>query len=219
MNKLRIETVTRYVLFDRYALNDQRWYYNDVVKRHNKALRAVNFVRASLALLTGVAAGLAAVVQQSYFVGNGSCSVENIATFEAFNTPCDAYKFVILTCVVLSIALPAAGAFFNSLVDLYQWDRLVQVYESAVENINVADALSPDEGQNDPSYAQSYNDYVKGTLQVMSDETAQWGQSIRAPRATEQFLKEARARAEEKNADADAARYAANNPPLPPETG
>ena len=132
-------------------------------------------------------------------------------------TPCGFYQIVILTCIVLSIALPAAGAFFNSLVDLYQWDRLIGVYESAVENINVADALSPDEAQDDMAYLQSYSDYVKGTLQVMSDETAQWGQSIRAPRATEEFLKEAQARAAEINANADEARRAANMPPLPPD--
>lgn len=215
-NKTRDEFVARYEIFDRHALNDQRLYYKDTIKRHNNALGQVNFIRASLALLTGVAAGLAALIQQLVFLGDGSCSDTILdplkAAGEAIPGSCNVWRGAILLCVVLSVAIPALSAFFNSLMDLYQWDRLVQVYESAVENVNVADALSPDKGQADDSYATTYVDYVEGTLQVMSDETAQWGQSIRTPRATEEFLKEARQRSQELNADADATRDAANKP-------
>ena len=211
--KSRAEIKARYELFDRHALKDQRWYYQDTIERHSKALGQVNVIRATLALSTGVAAGLAAVVQQSAFVGNGACSVESIEAAKGLvPAHCTAYQIIILACVVLSVVLPALGAFFNSLMDLYQWDRLVGVYESAVENINVADALSPDEAQPKDVYTQSYKDYIEGTLQVMSDETAQWGQSIRTPRATEKFLAEARLRSQGLNADADAARDAANKP-------
>ncbi|MDQ7025015.1 MAG: hypothetical protein Q9P01_01475 [Anaerolineae bacterium] len=215
-NKTRDEFVARYEIFDRHALKDQRWYYQGTVKRYNTALQQVNFIRASLALLTGVFAAAAALIQQQVFLGSGSCSSDTIdlmAVGETLPSSCDAWRGAILLCVVLSVAIPALSAFFNSLMDLYQWDRLVQVYESAVENVNVADALSPDKDQADDSYAATYVDYVEGTLQVMSDETAQWGQSIRTPRATEEFLKEARQRSQDLNADADSTRDAANNPP------
>jgi hypothetical protein len=211
--KSRAEIKARYELFDRHALKDQRWYYQETIERHGKALVQVNFIRATLALSTGVAAGLAAVIQQSAFVGSGACSVESIADNKGLvPLHCTTYQVIILLCVVLSVVLPALGAFFNSLMDLYQWDRLVGVYESAVENINVADALSPDDSQSKEGYVKSYKDYIEGTLQVMSDETAQWGQSIRTPRATEKFLEEARLRSQNLNADADAARDAVNKP-------
>ena len=36
---------------------------------------------------------------------------------------------------------------------------------------------------------------MENTLQVMSDESAQWGQSVRVPAQLEQFLNEERAKA------------------------
>ena len=117
-----------------------------------------------------------------------------------------------LACIVASIVLPAIGGFFNSLMDLFQWDRLISIYESATENIRRADSLSPDDEQPENEYLQSYYDYVHGTLQVMSDETAQWGQSIRAPQSTQNFVDEEGDVADKSGGNAEAARQRANKP-------
>jgi hypothetical protein len=90
--------------------------------------------------------------------------------------------------IILSVVMPALGAFFTTLADLYQWDRTITIYESAVENIEFADAQSPIEDMEDPIYRASMTAYTEGTLLVMSDETSQWGQSIRTPPQTSEFI-------------------------------
>jgi hypothetical protein len=193
-------------LFDKYALKDQLNYYEDTVKRNEKALRQVNQLRATVSLLTGLASAMAALITQIALTQGAICHADNPIT----NTSCPWIRAFMLACIVASIVLPAIGGFFNSLMDLFQWDRLISIYESATENIRRADSLSPDEEQPEAEFVQSYYDYVHGTLQVMSDETAQWGQSIRAPQSTENFVKGAGEQADTTGGNAEAARKRAN---------
>jgi hypothetical protein len=207
----RQEVKIRYEIFDKYALKDQLHYYEDTVKRNDKALRQVNKIRATLALLTGLASAVAALITQLYFTENGVCypTTPDISKFDM----CPWQWGFMLGCIVASIVLPAVGGFFNSLMDLFQWDRLISIYESASENIRKADSLSPDEEQPESEYVQSYYDYVHGTLQVMSDETSQWGQSIRAPQSTENFVNAELDKADDVGGNAEAARKRANQDP------
>jgi hypothetical protein len=212
----RAEMKTRCDIFDKYTLKDQLNYYEDTVKRNEKALRQVNQIRATLSLLTGLASAAAALVTQLAFTQGAICHKDTIANAlaagELPNTTCPWIRGFMLACIVASIVLPAAGGFFNSLMDLFQWDRLISIYESATENIRRADALSPDDEQLESEYVQSYYDYVHGTLQVMSDETAQWGQSIRAPQSTEKFIQKEGGLADSRGGNAEASRERANKP-------
>ena len=208
----RQELKMRSDIFDKYALKDQIHYYEDTVKRHEKALRQVNQIRATLSLLTGIASAAAALITQLALTQGAICHAETISAASVPNNACPWIRGFMLACIVASIVLPAAGGFFNSLMDLFQWDRLISIYESATENIRRADALSPDDEQPDNEYVQSYYDYVHGTLQVMSDETAQWGQSIRAPQSTERFVSQEQDAADKTGGNAEAARRRANQP-------
>jgi hypothetical protein len=71
------------------------------------------------------------------------------------------------------VVAPAIGAAFTTLADLFQWDRLVDVYNAARDNINVADALSPDAEMPDDVYKIALQAFAQGTLSVMTDEQAQ----------------------------------------------
>jgi hypothetical protein len=204
------ELKARGMLFDKYALKDQLHYYEDTVKRNEKALRQVNQIRATLSLLTGLASAMAALITQIALTQGAICHADVIATSAIRNASCPWIRGFMLACIVASIVLPAIGGFFNSLMDLFQWDRLISIYESATENIRRADSLSPDDEQPEDEYVQSYYDYVHGTLQVMSDETAQWGQSIRAPQSTENFVKGAGEQADTTGGNAEASRKRAN---------
>jgi hypothetical protein len=63
--------------------------------------------------------------------------------------------------------------------------------------MEVADALSPSEKIiDDVVFRASTRAYAEGALTVMSDETAQWGQSIRTPSQIETFVAEERAKVE-----------------------
>ena len=174
----------RYALFNRFALNDQRNYYSRTIDKHRLADGQVNRIRATLALITTLSSALAGLLILNNFTAGQQCEVitagycANLQGFIAF-------------LVILSVAMPALGGFFTSLADLYQWDRLISIYEAAIENIEVADARSPLEEMDDIDYLASLQAFSEGTLQVMSDETAQWGQSIRTPRAIEEFVKDA----------------------------
>jgi hypothetical protein len=106
---------------------------------------------------------------------------------------------VIQTIVVIlaigAVVLPAIGGAFSTLADLYQWDKLNEIFETALYNMEEADALSPkDAMEEDMTYRASMRAFSEGTLQVMSDETSQWGQSIRTPKQLEEFIREERDR-------------------------
>jgi len=182
----REDLKARYELFEKFALEDQRSYYQRTIAKHKKAAQQVNVIRASVALSTAICAALVGLISAFYFSGaQPLCELPLTDESSAFCSGIYIFTFIL---IVLAIGLPALGGFFNSLADLYQWDRLIAIYDSAVENIEVADARSPDDEMDDLNYRASLRAFAEGTLQVMSDETAQWGQSIRTPPALEKFV-------------------------------
>jgi len=184
----RKDMEARYKLFEKFALDDQRNYYKRTIEKHHKAADQVNKIRASVALATAVCAALVGLISTFYF--SGVDPVCSLPLGENATTQCTAIYYLTFFLIVLAIGLPALGGFFNSLADLFQWDRLISIYESAVENIEVADARSPDPEMSDLQYRASLRAFAEGTLQVMSDETAQWGQSIRTPPDLEEFVEQ-----------------------------
>jgi len=184
-DRKKAELATRYALFQKFALNDQRSFYVRTVERYEAAAKDVNRIRALLALLTGFCSALATVFASLYFTNNKVCSTEDLSNF------CSTLHFVVQTAIVFSVALPALGAFFNMLSDLYQWDRLTPLYEEADRALVSADALSPLPDQDLVDYLANYLAYANRTLDVMQDETTQWGLSITEPKGIEDYKKEA----------------------------
>lgn len=179
----------KYRLFDHFALEDQRSYYQSVIKRNRKASNQVNLMRASFALLTIVVTGIATYLVQTNFASGAE-------TLCLLNTPgqsanCLTAQGAVNVLLLLSILFPALGAFCNMLADLYQWDRLVQIYDEAVKGLEVPDALSPDTAMSDEEFRASLMAYVSGTLKVMREETGQWGQLIRTSEDLERFQEQA----------------------------
>jgi hypothetical protein len=159
----------RYLVFDKFAVKDQKNYYQATVENYKQSARQVNFWRALFAFATGFVAAAAGVIAQ----GADSTFAGILVTIFA----------------VLAVVLPAIGAVFNSLADLYQWDKLSSIYQSALENLEVADSLSPvDEIQEDQTYRGAARSFAEGAISVMRDETAQWGQSIRTPEELQAFV-------------------------------
>lgn len=195
----REDLKARYALFEAFALDDQRHYYQRTIAKHRKAVQQVNIIRATMSLLTAISSAIVALLVLLYFSGGNECAI-GTDPLPAFCTP---LQWFLSFLVVLSVVLPAFGGFFGSLADLYQWDRLVSIYDSAVENIEVADARSPDDEMDTLEYRASLRAFAEGTLQVMQDESAQWGQSIRTPRAIEAFIAEERKKAARYGGDAD----------------
>ena len=178
----RSDMEARYRLFDEFALRDQKTYYERTIYKNRKAAAQVNFLRASFALLTGISAALAGL----------------IVALEGTDQDLTGTALAIAgIAAILSVVLPALGGVFSTLADLYQWDKLNSIFESALENLEVADALSPsDKIEDNVVYRASTRAYAEGALTVMSDETAQWGQSIRTPSQIDQFVAEERAKVE-----------------------
>lgn len=189
----RKDLETRYELFDHFALDDQRSFYERKVAQFEKSSIQVNRIRATISLMTGFAAALAGLIVGIYFTQTGACNFDSTADLVG---NCRTLAIVVDVAIILSVALPALGGFFNTLADLYQWDKQVTLYYSAKENIEVADALSPLKEMPDDLFRASLTAYSEGTLQVMSDETAQWGQSIRTPKGIQEFVEDAQLRAD-----------------------
>lgn len=175
----------RYQLFEKSALNDQRNFYNFVREKNQAAARQVNQTRAGLAFGAGVSAAMAGTIAQIYFA-NGACGTEMV------NKPitCNPLQGIIVVLTVLSVALPALAALFNTLADLYQWDRTTEIYEIASQTIEYADALSPVEQEDDVAYRTALIKCAEATLAVMQDEQTQWGRSMRTPSQLDEFVKE-----------------------------
>lgn len=194
----RKDLEARYKLFSRFALEDQRAYYQRTIQRYRMAANQVNRYRALFAFLTGFFAAFAGFLVQSAFVDGARCTVEPIPG------DCGVLQFLVSFSIILSVATPAFGGFFSTLADLFQWDRMIEIYDGALENIEVADARSPLPDMDDLTYRASVRAYAEGTLQVMQDETTQWGQSVRSPEALDKFIKEEREKAAKLGGDADA---------------
>ncbi|MBL8152928.1 MAG: hypothetical protein JNM70_01990 [Anaerolineae bacterium] len=211
----RADLETRYQMFNHFMLNDQRNYYNKTLDRHRTAAQQVNRWRAICALNTGLFAALAGLFVQVFFINNAVC----VAPTPENAGACTGLGVLVTILVILSVVMPALGAFFSSLADLYQWDRMITIYDSAVENIEFADAQSPMAEMDDAVYRQSINAFVEGTLLVMSDETAQWGQSIRTPPQVADFVAKMREKASQIGGDADTPKPGtpgASTPSTPP---
>lgn len=172
-NLNRDDMKARYAMFQHFGLDDQRGYYAASINKFRRSASGVNQIRATIALLTGVA----------------SAAVGLIAAL-GLNEEGTIWVWVVNLLIVAATGLPAFAAFFNMLADLYQWDKLISIYDAASENIEVADALSPLDEMEDVKYLASLRAYTQGTLDVMSDETAQWGQSIRTPKGVQEFLEQ-----------------------------
>ena len=110
-------------------------------------------------------------------------------------TQCNTVQSVVNLLMILAVVTPAVGGAFTTLASLYQWDRTVNIYEGALENLEVADSQSPLDDMDGLTYKASLRAYVENTLQVMSEETAQWGQSVRTPPELEKFVEEERQKA------------------------
>lgn len=205
-----------YTLFKHFALEDQRVYYQQSVRNNRDAGIQVNRISAIFALVTGLASALAGLLVAAYlvpgaFANAGECALDynslaqtaQVVEFAAqAETPltrplyCQGIEIVIIVLLLLAVVAPALGAAFNTLSDLYQWDRLVAIYDSALENLEVADAQSPlPEMKDDLIYRAALQAYTQGTLSVMRDETAQWGQLIKTPTNLERFVEHQRIKA------------------------
>jgi hypothetical protein len=191
----RQESEALYRLFNRFALEDQRNYYRSTIAKARTAARQVNQLRAVFALLTGLSSALAGLI---------------VATNAGVDDPNTAA--IVVGLLIVAVVAPIVGSAFGTLGDLYQWDRLTTVYEGALQNIEVADALSPDTEDDDKNYTAALRAFAEGTLSVMRDESAQWGQLIRPPRQIEEFLQ-----AEARKANAAGANF--GTPASPPESG
>jgi hypothetical protein len=192
----------QYQLFEYFALKDQRDYYRYKVKQNRLAAAQVNRIRAFFAFLAGMASALVGLIVATSFTSGPMCAT-------ATPTPengCTALNWFVSGLLIVAVIAPAIGAAFTTLADLYQWDRLITIYDSALENIEVADALSPDAQMEQDDYELALRAYAQGTLSVMNDESAQWGQLIRTPQPLEKFIEEAKQKTSQP-------------PPTPPDDG
>ncbi|MBK8030130.1 MAG: hypothetical protein IPK17_11630 [Chloroflexi bacterium] len=211
-NRERLEL--SYQIFQRFALDDQRKFYKNTLKRNRTAASQVNRLRALFALLTGLASALAAFIvivtptecettrlvnalsdtgvevqiETTPEAGTDGAAVTPQTTPATPPFSCSLSNNVIPLLLIVAVLAPALGGAFGTLADLYQWDRLVNIYDVALENLEVADAKSPLADMDDVDYLGSLKAYAHGTLGVMRDETAQWGQIIRTPESLQRFV-------------------------------
>ena len=176
----------RYSLFEKSALADQRDYYNFVKEKNRAAARQVNQIRAGLAFGAGVSAALAGTVAQAYLSSGRPCD----PTMPPGLFTCNAIQTMVWVFTILSVVFPALAALFNTLADLFQWDRTTEIYEVASDTIEYADALSPVDQEDEQAYRAALIKCAEATLAVMQDEQTQWGKSMRTPSQLDKFVQD-----------------------------
>lgn len=209
LNRQHLEAL--YEVFKVVALEDQRQYYRFRLARCRKAAGQVNFLRALFSLFTGLASALAGLLIATAAGGSlvNDCALDRLvpiatnaaaeagvditaaaASVNAANADldCTLINVVVPLLLVVAVVAPALGAAFTTLADLFQWDRQTQIYDTALENLEVADAQSPLGAMNDIEYRAALNAFAEGTLTVMRDETTQWGQLIRTPESLQKYI-------------------------------
>lgn len=191
LDRNRMEAIYR--IFDRFALEDTRVFYKDTIQRHRRAAAQVNFIRAFAAFLAGFSAALVGLIVQSVYVSGSACLPPVAPDQMGY---CQFINIVIVILMVLAIVSPAVGGAFSTLADLYQWDRQISLYDESLKNLAVADARSPDPEMDDATYRAALKAYSLGSLTVMYDEAAQWGQMIRTPVQIEEFIRRSQERAQ-----------------------
>jgi hypothetical protein len=191
----RKDLEARYKIFDHFALNDQRKYYTNKTDLFRTARGQVNVLRALMSLLTGLATAAAVLFASQAYGGDcANTSMQSIETAAEFSpiaiANCGNLRLLTGFLAAASIILPAIAGFFGALQSLYQWDRFVQIYKDALENLEAADAqlTSRPGGIPDNRFIEAYIAYTEGTLEVMASETSQWGQSIKTPAQIEAFV-------------------------------
>src|SRR5579859_3435621 len=175
----RKQMEVQYTLFNRFMLQDQRSYYKSALHRYDTAGSQISQMRAIFSLLTGLASAAAGLI---------------VSTSKPLS---DSTIAVVSLLLIVAVVAPALGGAFGTLADLFQWDRLITIYKTAEENVIVAEALAPDIAMPDGEYWAALQAFTEGTLTVMRDETAQWGQLIRDPEQIRNFIEQARKRATE----------------------
>jgi hypothetical protein len=190
-NREYMETLHR--LFNKFALEDQQNYNQFRLTRSRRAANQVGKLRAICSLLAGLAAAIAGFVVQSY-LADGPCAAA-AGSAAANAASCGGLQFLVGVLLFVAIIAPALGGTLGTLADLFQWDTLVTIYDATRERLVVAHARSPIPEMDDLTYLASLRAFAEGTLGVMRDETAQWGQLIRAPEQIDKFIEEEKAKA------------------------
>jgi hypothetical protein len=161
-------------IFDELALKDQQAYYRKKIDRNRRAAGQVNMLRAGAAFVGGVASAAIALVAANGT--NGGTLIDIL--------------------VLLAVISPGIGAAFASLNSIFEWDRLVAVYKKALESIYLTDAVSPIVSMDDMTYFTHLRAYSDAALDVMREETGQFGNLVRSSQQIQDFLEKSRQRAE-----------------------
>jgi len=209
MTKPNHKTYSRYsaealnLLFTERAFEDQRGYYEQKTRRNSRAAKQITTLRAFFAFFAGLASASATLLFA--LKASGTCSADPAIAGSA-TAWCPVLNGLLVALPIFSIVFPVLGAAFHTLTDLYQWDRLTTVYETALENLTSAGAKAPPPRIANTIYERYVQIYALNTLAVMRDEAGQWGQLVKAPEETAAFL----AGAQERIAGAE-------TPPPPPD--
>jgi len=135
------------------------------------------------------------VTSENLPIDNAAVQQAVTVLVETQDANCDTVRWLVNMLMILAVVTPAIGGAFTTLASLYQWDRTVSIYDGALQNLEVADAQSPVDEMDDLTYRAALRAYIENTLQVMSEETAQWGQSVRTPPELAQFIEEEKTKA------------------------
>src|SRR5258706_13377152 len=97
----RADLEARYALFQKFALEAQRNYYNATLVKFKSAASQVNRYRALFAFMTGVSSAASGFIVLSAFTSGARCTVEPLPA------DCGVLSGLVIIFIVLSVIMPA----------------------------------------------------------------------------------------------------------------
>ncbi|MDZ4768305.1 MAG: SUMF1/EgtB/PvdO family nonheme iron enzyme [Chloroflexota bacterium] len=154
-----------YAIINHHLLNDARIFFIYNIRRYQTVAVQCSLISATSLLVAGITVSLAGVLH-------------------VMNSVCDPNDLCSISPILLVISLTAAGIalLFFVMTLVYQFDRLISIFELSLENLEAADAISPLSNEpDDRAFRVELEQYTEAILRVLEDEAAQYGQPTRSP--------------------------------------
>jgi len=168
-----------YLMFDRFVHQDQQTYYRIAINRYRAASNTTSQYRVLSTLLSALAFTLVGLLVA---INPGQC-ITGTPTGD-----CGLTQAVVIAAILISGTAAGLSLLFTSMIETYQHARMIELYEHSSEEMQTANALSPDFEMDDAAFLRSFTQAAEATLSVMEVETAQWGALSRDP---EQYIEAA----------------------------
>lgn len=160
-------------LLRRFLYDNASVYYKTKIDRYRRVNSLCNRFGAFSNVMAGIyiaAAGVITVVRQVF-----SLDLPGLAGV-CGGPVCDILALLVPLLIIASLFSAASALLFGILPLIYQWERLIVIFETSLDNLDQVDA-EPDDTLPDAAFRSQFEAFIEAALRVLETEAAQYGQA------------------------------------------